>query len=136
MNNKLAVTITGYNRILGLMEYASTDVKMPQPVEKLYKQLTSAEMFSQDAIGNEIITMNSKVLLKDLKSGREAEVTIVYPQEADPRERRVSVFSEIGMALFGRKERDVVSWSVPKGRGEFEILKVTYQPEAAGHFDL
>lgn len=136
MKNRIAITITDYNRLVGLMEYASINVKMPKSVETLYDQLTAAEMFPQDAIANEVITMNSKVLLREMSSGREAEVTITYPQDANPQERRVSVFSEIGMALIGRKEGDVVSWTVPRGRGQFEILKVTYQPEAAGDFDL
>jgi regulator of nucleoside diphosphate kinase len=80
--------------------------------------------------------MNSRVKLKELNNRTEGEITITYPDDAEPRERRVSVFSEIGLALLGRKENDVVSWRIPNGVGQFEVQKVTYQPEASGHFYL
>jgi regulator of nucleoside diphosphate kinase len=136
MENKIVVTITDYNRLMGMLDVASNNVKMPSVVNNLYKSLCAAKILPQEKIDRKIITMNSRVHLKDLSSKRETEITITYPQEADPAERRVSVFSEIGSALFGRKECDVVSWRVPKGIGLFEIIEVTYQPEAAGHFFL
>lgn len=77
------------------------------------------------------ITVNARVRLKNLTDGREAEITLTYPQEADPRKARISVYSEIGLALLGRKENDIVSWQVPHGTGEFSVEKVIYQPEAA-----
>ena len=80
--------------------------------------------------------MNSKVRLKDLRSGSEAEITITYPRDANPRERRVSILSEIGLALLGKRESDVVSWRTPRGIGSFRIEKVIYQPEAAGDYAL
>jgi regulator of nucleoside diphosphate kinase len=48
----------------------------------------------------------------------------------------VSVFSEIGLAVLGRKENDIVSWRVPTGIGQFRVEKVVYQPEAAGDYFL
>jgi regulator of nucleoside diphosphate kinase len=80
--------------------------------------------------------MNSRVKLREVTTKRELEITITYPQDAKPRERRVSVFSEIGLELLGWQEKDLVSWNVPNGAGLFEICKVTYQPEAAGDYYL
>ena len=80
--------------------------------------------------------MNSRVHLKDLNSQRDIELTLTYPRDAVPSERKISVFSEIGIALLGREEKEVVSWNVPDGIGLFEIVKVTYQPEAAGDYHL
>ncbi|HWJ29007.1 MAG TPA: GreA/GreB family elongation factor, partial [Flavisolibacter sp.] len=62
--------------------------------------------------------------------------SITYPKDSDRREGRISVFSEIGLALLGRKENDVVSWRVPNGTGRFVIEKVIYQPEASGDYSL
>ena len=136
MMNQITVTINDYQRLVGLMEFASLKVKMPESVNKFYKKLEAAQMLPQEGIDHKVITMNSKIKLREISSERETEITIVYPHEPEPRERRVSVFSPIGTALFGRRERDVVSWNVPGGVGFFEILKVTYQPEAAGDFHL
>jgi regulator of nucleoside diphosphate kinase len=136
MMKKITVTINDYQRLIGLIEFASLKTKMPKGVAEFYEKLTHARMVPQEGIDEKTITMNSKILLREVGSGRETEITLTYPQDAEPRERRVSVFSQIGIALFGCREKDVVSWRVPNGAGLFEILSVTYQPEAAGDFHL
>ena len=136
MEKRMVITVNDYQRLTGLMEFASLKEKMPEIATRLDKQLTGAKMVSQEIISRDIITMNSRVLLKDVVRGTEAELTITYPQHADHRERKVSVFSSIGMALLGKQVGEVVSWKVPAGNGQFEILKVTYQPEAVGDFSL
>lgn len=136
MAGTIVITNNDYSRLMTLMEFDSWQAKMPHMVSRLQAKLSSARMLQADQIENEIVTMNSRVRLKDLQGEREAELTITYPQDADPKERKVSVLSEIGMALLGRKEKEIVNWKVPTGMGAFEILEVTYQPEAAGHFYL
>lgn len=136
MQNKIIVTINDYHRLMGLMEFASMKVRMPVIADDLYNRLCNATMVSQDKIDEKVITMNSRVQLRELSTSRETEITITYPEDAAPIERRVSVFSHIGLALIGRRERETVSWKVPGGMGEFEIVKVAYQPEAAGDYYL
>ena len=132
----MIITINDYQRLLGLIEFASLTGKMPGIISKLYQGLVNAKMLPQTNISSDVVTMNSRILLKDILNEREAEVTITYPQDADNRERKISIFSSIGVALLGRKVGDVVSWTTPKGMGEFQILEVIYQPEAVGDFSL
>jgi regulator of nucleoside diphosphate kinase len=136
MNNQIVVTVNDYQRLMGLIEFASLKARMPEVADHLYKRLCNATMVSQDKIDEKVITMNSRVRLKELATERETEITITYPEDASPVDRRVSVFSHIGLALIGRKECETVSWKVPRGVGQFEIVKVTYQPEAAGDYYL
>lgn len=136
MENKMLITINDYQRLNGMIEFSSLKLKMPDIVNRLHDQFKAANMLPQERISNNVITMNSRVLLKELSNGREAEVTITYPQDADSREGKVSVFSPIGVALLGRQVGDVVSWKVPTGTGRFEVSKIIYQPEAVGHYYL
>ena len=136
MNTKMIITVNDYQRLKGFVGLAAFKTKMPVATNKLVERLDSAKLLPQNQIAKNVITMNSRVKLKDLKTNRAAEITITYPHDAEPRERRVSVFSEIGLALLGRKENDVVSWRVPNGVGSFQIEKVIYQPEAAGDYFL
>jgi regulator of nucleoside diphosphate kinase len=132
----MLITINDYQRLSGLIEFASLKAKMPEIVKRLYRQMQGAEMLPQEQMSKNVITMNSRVLLKEMSNGREAEITITYPEHADSKEKKVSVFTPIGIALLGRKVGDVVSWNVPTGIGQFEIVKITYQPEAVGHYYL
>lgn len=132
----IEITINDYQRLMGLMELTSEKVTRPEIAERLFNNLRAAKMLNQEEIAHNIITMNSRVKLKDVNSKRETEITITYPQDAEPVERRVSVLSEVGLALLGRKENELVSWKIPNGLGRFEITKITYQPEAEGHYYL
>jgi regulator of nucleoside diphosphate kinase len=132
----MKITVNDYQRLKGFVELASFKTKMPHVTNKLIARLDSAKLFSQNEIAKNVITMNSRVRLKDVTTKRVAEITITYPQDADARARRVSVFSEIGLGLLGQKENDIVSWRIPSGTGRFQIEKIIYQPEAAGDYFL
>jgi len=132
----MTITVSDYQRLMGFVELASLKTKMPVVTHKLVERLGAARLLPQKLISRNVVTMNSRVKLKDLTNQREAEITVTYPQDAEPRERRVSVFSEIGLELLGRKENDIVSWRVPNGIGKFQVEKVLYQPEAAGDYFL
>ena len=136
MENRRHLTINDYQRLTGLIEFSSLKVKMPKIVNHLFNEFKLAKMLPQEHISESVVTMNSRVLLRELSSEKEIDITVTYPQDADNLERKVSVFSPIGIALLGRQVGDRVSWKVPKGIGQFEIIKVIYQPEAVGHYYL
>ena len=132
----MLITINDYQRLNGMIEFASLKKKLPEIVNRLRNEFKAAQMLSQQEISGDVITMNSRIVVKDLVTGREAEITITYPQDADSREGKVSIFSPIGVALLGRKLGDCVSWQVPNGTGRFEVSKISYQPEAVGDYYL
>jgi regulator of nucleoside diphosphate kinase len=134
MSNRIIVTVNDYQRLMKLL--ASVGFQTPEIVSRLQEKLSAAKTMAQEEIDRNIVTMNSRIRIKDLTSNKETEITITYPQDAAPRARRVSVVSEIGLALLGRQEQATVSWGVPNGVGLFEIAKITYQPEAAGDYSL
>jgi len=132
----MLITVDDYQRITGLMELATLKSKNPEIAGRLLQELKSARTVPQDRMTKNIVTMNSRALLREITSGRQTEITITYPQDADSREQKVSVLSPIGVALLGCREGDIASWRVPGGIGRFEVEKVLYQPEAEGHFSL
>jgi regulator of nucleoside diphosphate kinase len=78
----------------------------------------------------DVVTMNSRVRIKDLNRGRELTYQIVFPEHADLDENRISVLAPIGTALLGYRAGTTVEWQVPSGTRRFRILGVEYQPEA------
>ena len=103
-------------------------------LRELNNEIEKAKIVDAKELSKDIITMNSKVLVR--LNGNEEEVTLVYPQEADFVENKISVLSPIGIAILGYKEGDTVEWAVPSGVMEIHIEKVLYQPEAAGDLHL
>ncbi|HWR08707.1 nucleoside diphosphate kinase regulator [Sporomusa sp.] len=105
-------------------------------LEELKSELKRAVIIEPQDIPSDVITMRSQVLLKDLSSGEEMICTLVYPDEADMLERKISVLAPIGMAILGYRESDKVEWEIPGGIALLTVEKILFQPEASGNFDL
>lgn len=136
MAQRITLTINDYNRLLSLLRFPSRRPASVEFLSKLHNQLSSATTVEQHVIDRRVVTMNSRVHLKDIITDRQSEVTLTYPHEAEPRDGKISVLSEPGIALLGKQESDIVTWKAPGKLGQFEIVKVSYQPEAAKHYYL
>ena len=64
------------------------------------------------------------------------EFKIVYPDQADIKAKKISIFSPVASALIGYRVKDEIDWLVPSGMTKIIIDEIIYQPEAAGDFDL
>lgn len=117
-----------------LIDNALFDGKADKSFGELSNEMKNAQIVDITELPENVITMNSKALI--LLDGNEEEITLVYPQEADLIENRISVLSPIGIALLGYREGDTIEWTVPSGTMKIDIKKILYQPEAAGDLHL
>jgi hypothetical protein len=58
--------------------------------------------------------------------------TLVFPNEADIEQNRISVLAPIGIAMLGYRVGDILEWPVPSGLSRLKVKEVLYQPEASG----
>ena len=72
------------------------------------------------------IVFGSTVRLEDMESGDEVTYQIVGVDEADLKEKKVSITSPIARALIGKYAGDVVEVQAPVGVREYEVLEVSY----------
>lgn len=101
----------------------------------LLSEIKNANIVKPQEIPADVITMNSKVLLRDVSANKEFTYSLVFPQDADIDKGAISVLAPVGTAILGYQEGDQVKWKVPSGERTLEIVKVLYQPEAAKDFD-
>ena len=104
--------------------------------EKLMKELDSAKIVEPEAIPSNVVTMNSIVRLSFLNNNKQVQFQIVYPNQANFKENKISIFSPIATALIGYKVADEIEWIVPAGLTNIRIDEIIYQPEAAGDYSL
>ena len=110
------------------------DLEQGPGIFELEHEIERAVVVEPRKVAEDVITMNSRALLK--VDDEEVEVALVYPEDADDRAGRLSIFSGIGTAILGYKEGDAFSWRIPNRTCHIRIGKVLYQPEAAGDFHL
>ena len=104
--------------------------------ERLLQELNSATVLDPHEIPGDVVTMNSVVKISFVDSGKQQEFKIVYPQESDFKQKKVSIFSPIATALIGFRVGDIIEWMVPAGMTKIRIDEIVYQPEAAGDFTV
>lgn len=103
----------------------------------LRDEISRAEVVPQTEIPTDVVTMNSRVKVRDAAKGQTKELTLVYPKDANPDAGRVSVFAPIGSALLGLRVGQTIEWPLPGGRTkQITVTELCYQPEAAGDYDL
>ena len=72
------------------------------------------------------VVFGSTVTLEDLDNEEEVVYQIVGVDEADIKQRKISVGSPIARALIGKEEGDVAEVQAPGGVREYEIVQVQY----------
>lgn len=108
----------------------------PEELEKLNGELNAAQIVDPEKVPVDVVTMNSVVRISFSNSGKVLQFKIVYPDEANLKENKISIFSPVATALLGYRAGDEVEWIVPGGATKILIEEIIYQPEAAGHFNL
>ena len=100
-------------------------------VEQLDAELDRAHIVPGGEIPPDVVTMNTQVALRDLDTGGEMVLTLVFPHEANVDQRRVSVLAPLGTAVLGYRAGDTIEWEVPGRTRRLQVERVLYQPEAA-----
>lgn len=134
---KIYITEFDFQRLDKLIEvFEESESRDKIHIEKLEEELRKAEIVSSKDIPPDVITMNSKIRVKDLATGGDAVYHLVFPGEADPGKNKVSILAPIGVALIGYRIGDTIEWEVPAGVRKMKVEDIVYQPEASGDYHL
>lgn len=107
-----------------IKEVSDKNVYTMREIERLREELDHARVMQPHRIPDDVISMNSVVTVKYLTTGREFTIRLVYPEEANVRENRVSVFAPIGAALLGYRKGDTIRWNAPGGKIKIKVQDV------------
>ena len=132
------LTAQDYNRLrLLLADLTRQSRSMQAGVDTLEEILDSARVVNPSTLPKNVVTMNSRVLFEDIRTGEQGTVTVVYPADVDPTSGKISVLSPVGAALLGETEGSKVELPLPHGQvRRIRISNVLYQPEAQGDYAL
>ena len=129
-NKTIHMTSLDIERLQKLLD--NPDLTQQKPyLQKLESELKRAVVVEPSEIPADVITMNSTVLLVDLETKEEMTLTLVYPEQANISDGKISVLAPIGTAILGYHQ-----WEVPDGVQKLRVKRIVYQPEAAGAYDL
>jgi transcription elongation factor GreA len=90
----------------------------------LEERVLSARVIEKKDIPKDIVSVGSKVRLRDVAANKTFEYQIVGSAEANPGENKLSNESPVGKAIIGRKKGEVVEVVAPRGALKFKILEI------------
>ena len=93
-------------------------------ISLLQKRISDIMAININQIPKDRSGLGSTLKLKDLDSGKETEYRLVFPEEVNPDEGKISTASPVGKSLMGKQEGDEVTIPLPDNKIEYEVLKV------------
>ena len=93
-------------------------------ISKLEEVLSNARVLDESTIDTSLVSVLSKVKIKNVKSGAEMLYTLVSEEEADLKAGRISVGSPIGKGLLGKRVGETAEIKVPAGVLEFKVIDI------------
>jgi regulator of nucleoside diphosphate kinase len=139
LTKRRAVTISSfdYRRLQELLlvvkQFASPH---PPFVRDLEGELQRANVVPPEQIPPYVVTMNTRFKLTDTETRKERMYTLVFPSDADLEEGKLSILSDLGVAILGYCVGDTIDWDFPEGRKQFRIDLIGFQPEATKQYEL
>lgn len=99
-------------------------------INELTQLVAQARVIDPASLTHDKVSFGSTIKLEDLDTEEIYIYTIVGATESDPNKGLISYHSPLAKQLLGKVVGDEVAVMLPKGRVDYEILEITYQPIA------
>ena len=90
----------------------------------LEERLRDAKVINKKDVAKDVVSVGSKVKLRDVTAKQTVEYYIVGSAEANPAENKLSNESPVGKAIMGKKKGEVVEVTAPRGALKFKIMEI------------
>ncbi len=93
-------------------------------IAQLEERLIAARVISKGDVKKDVVSVGSRVKLRDIVAKKTFEYRIVGSAEANPDENKLSNESPVGKAILGKKKGEIVEVAAPRGSFKYKILEI------------
>jgi transcription elongation factor GreA len=93
-------------------------------IAQLEDLMSGARLLDETKIDTSVVSILSKVTIRNKKNGASFTYMLVSEEEADLKAGKISTQSPIGKGLLGKKKGDSAKIKTPAGDIEFEIVSI------------
>ncbi len=97
---------------------------------RLLGEIDRADIVPHEKLPEDVIALYSEVELEDLDDGEISKYTLVFPEEADVTEGKISILAPIGTGMLGFRVGNEFKWETPGGEMRLKVRKVTANKES------
>jgi regulator of nucleoside diphosphate kinase len=132
----IIITDNDFDRLSELVRSPRYRVTHFATLSDLKNELSRGKVVSWRKVPRGAVTMRSQVRVRDLDTEETEVYALVYPEEADINQGKLSVLAPLGTALLGMRVGQTVEVRVPAGIRRLKVERILYQPESAGDLHL
>lgn len=93
-------------------------------IQYLMTMISTATVISDDEIDKSSLDINSKAKIRFVEDDFEDVITLVTVMDSDPENMCISIESDLGLALKGKKVGDIVEVVAPEDKYTVEVLEI------------
>ncbi len=93
-------------------------------IQYLLSMISTATVVDEDEVDNSVLGINKKARIKFVDDDEEEVVTLVTTMDLDPENMMISIESDLGKALTGKKVGDIVEVDAPGSKYTVEVLEI------------
>lgn len=109
----------------------SAEHRQPVVAAMLLEEIGRAELHGPDEMPDGYVRLNSRVTFMDEKTRRMRDVQLVLPAQANIAQRRISILTPMGAALYGLADGASITWPDLDGNERLiRVMRVEQRPDA------
>ncbi|MDU1075454.1 transcription elongation factor GreA [Clostridium sp.] len=93
-------------------------------IQYLLSMISTATVIDDENVDKTVLGINSKARIKFVEDDDEDVITLVTTMDLDPENMMISIESDLGKALAGKKAGDIVEVNAPGTNYTVEILEI------------
>ena len=94
-------------------------------ISQIGGRIRELSLYTIASIPQGVVAYGSRVTLEDLEEGEEIIYNLVFPEEAEVSQGKISLGSPLGRALLNRTVGDEIEVQTPKGKRRYQIVDLT-----------
>ena len=93
-------------------------------IQHLLTMISTANVVDEKSADKSVLGVNSKARIRFVEDKDESVVTLTTTMDIDPQNMRISIESDLGKALSGKKAGDIVEVNAPNEKYTVEIVEI------------
>ena len=112
------------HKLLKKITKSNLSATSAKEINLLTQELDRGNIVEDNAIENDVIRINSEVIIEDTSTQKQMKFQIVLPSQANIKESKYSVLVPLSVAIIGFKVNDQVDWELPAGNKTLKVIAV------------
>ena len=112
------------HKLLKKITKSNLSATSAKEINLLTQELDRGNIVEDNALENDVIRINSEVIIEDTSTQKQMKFQIVLPSQANIKESKYSVLVPLSVAIIGFKVNDQVDWELPAGKKTLKVIAV------------